>query len=178
MRCSRRTPPERQLRLSDVACQLAIAKSRRPFFRRPTMTRRLPGRQRAVGTLDLSECNVGVDVADDRENGVPRMIEISIEANELFSRQRAQPRLPADAPTADTMAVMQQLIQRLRGHRAGIVRFALGFLNDDLELAPKLVDIDERTRISVRLHVEPLHESGGREHGVVARMVVDGAGIE
>ena len=106
------------------------------------------------------------------------MIEVAIEADERVARQRAQPRLATDAPTADAMTIVQKLVERLGDDGAGIVRFPLGFLYDDLELTGQLVRVDQRSRIGIRLDVEARGEAGRRQHRVVARVIVDRRRVE
>ena len=55
----------------------------------------------------------GNDVADDREDCVAGTIKVAIEADDIALSQRAQPRLAADAPAADAMPVVEQLVERL-----------------------------------------------------------------
>ena len=72
----------------------------------------------------------------------------------------------------------KQLVQRLRRDGARIVRLALRFLNDHLELARQLVGVDQRAGVRVGLHVESLRKAGRRQHRVVARVIVDRGGVE
>ena len=106
------------------------------------------------------------------------MVVIAVERPERVARDLAQPRLAADAPAADAMAVVQQLVQRFGRHGRRIVRLSLRLLDDDLELARQLVGVDDRAGVGVGLDVEALHEARRRQHRVVARVVVDRAGVE
>jgi hypothetical protein len=76
------------------------------------------------------------------------------------------------------MLVVQQLVQRLRGDRARIVRFPLRLLDDHLELLRQLVGVDDRVRVRVELHVERRREPRRWDDGVVARVIVDRGRVE
>src|SRR3954463_15591745 len=98
------------------------------------------------------------------------MVEVAIEAEQRVTRERAQARLTSNAPPANSMRVVQQLVQRLRRDRTRVVGFPLRLLDDHLELARQLVRIDERVRICIGLHLEPLTEPRGGKDRVVAGM--------
>ena len=65
-------------------------------------------------------------------------------------------RLVADPPAPDPVAVEHHLVQRLVRHRRRRVELALGFLDDDLELAGQLALVDDRVAQRVGLDVERL----------------------
>src|SRR4051812_32433874 len=117
------------------------------------MTSGFARRKMSIFPLHLGERDGRVNVSDDREDGVSRVIEVAVKTQDLIARERTQARLAPNAPTSHAVSVVQQLVERLRGDSAGIVRFALRFLDNDFELARKLVGIDERSRIGVGLHV-------------------------
>ena len=112
------------------------------------------------------------------EDRVPRPVEVLVEAQHVIARQTAQPLLAPDPPAPHAVLVVQQRVERLHRHRARIVLLALGFLDDHLELARQLAGIDARVRVRIVLDLEAAHESRRREHGVVAGLVVDRAGVE
>ncbi len=174
----RRAPAERELRLRDVAREVAIAEPPGAVFTRAGRTRRIAGGEAAVSTIDVREHCVGIDVADDREDCVAGAIKVAIEADHIVLSQRAQPRLAADAPAADAMPVVEQLVQRLRRDGRRVVGFALGLLDDHLELARQLAAVDQRVRVGVCLDVEPGLQARRRKDGVVARVIVDRAGVQ
>jgi hypothetical protein len=173
MRRSRRSPAERDLRLPDIARHFAKAEPRDTLLDLAGKARGFARGQRTVLSVHLLDGIVGIDVADDRQNGVAGMVEVAVEADERLARQRAEPWLASDAPPPDSVHVVEQLVQRLGRDGARIVGLALRFLDDHLELARELVGIDQRASIGVGLHVEPLGEARRRQHRVVARVIVD-----
>jgi hypothetical protein len=86
--------------------------------------------------------------------------------------------LVADAPTANPVRVEHHLVQRLVGDRGGGVELALGFLDDDLQLAGELGLVDQRMAEGVGLDVHRLREARGRQDGEIAGVIVAGAGVE
>src|SRR3569832_30319 len=127
MRRARCAPTECNLCLPDVAGPFAIAESADAFFIESGVALRLSRWKRSVLLAYRAQRFVGVDVADDGEHGVARMIEVAIEADERVACQCAKPGLTTDAPPADAVMVVEQLVQRFRRDRAGIVRLALRF---------------------------------------------------
>ena len=92
----------------------------------------------AIQPLDFLHRVVCIDGAHDRENRVPRVIEVPIKTQQGIARQRAQSGLTANAPASNAMLVVQQFVQSLRRHRRRIVSLAFRFLNDHLELTREL----------------------------------------
>ena len=76
------------------------------------------------------------------------------------------------------MHVVQQLEQRLAGDGLRVVRLPLRLLDDHLELLRELLRIDHRIRVRVALDVESAREARGGKNRVVARVIVDGAGVQ
>ena len=134
--------------------------------------------ERSVRALHHARGRIEIDRANDAQNRRARAIEVSIEANEIVARELAQPVLAANAPPANAMRVVEQLEQRLGRNGRGIVGFALRLLDDDLELLRELLRIDHRIRVRIALDVEAALEARRRQHGVVARVIVDRAGVE
>src|SRR6185503_1851572 len=65
MRCARRAPAERDLRLRDIATQVAIAKSRDSLLRLTRMARWFARRERSVRSKHLAQRDIRIYVADD-----------------------------------------------------------------------------------------------------------------
>jgi hypothetical protein len=101
---------------------------------------------------------VGIDVTDDRENGVVGAVPVAVEPHELFARECPKPRFLTDAPAPDPVSVVQHFVERLDGHRRGRVPLALGLLDDHLELACELLAVDDRAGVGVELDLQPGHE--------------------
>src|SRR5262249_18513989 len=100
-------------------------------------------------------------------------IKVPIEADDVALTERAESGLAPDAPAPNAVPVVNELVQRLRRDRTRIVRLALRFLDDDLELATELAAVDQGVRVRVGLHVEAGEETGRGQHGVVDRVVVN-----
>jgi hypothetical protein len=173
-----RAPPHRELRLLHVARELAVPEARRGPLRRSAVEGRRALGDVAVARLDLPQRVLRVDVAHHRQDGGARAIERAVEARHVTLREAAQSLLGADAPAAHAMLVVQQRIERLDRHRARVVELALRLLDDDLELPRQLAGVDQRVGVGVGLDVEPLDEARRRQHGVVARVVVDRVRVE
>ena len=82
-------------------------------------------------------------------------------------REPRQLCLVTDPPPADPVAIEHHLVQRLVGHGGRRVELALGFLDDDLELAGQLVGVDDGMAERVRLDVEGRGKAGGGKDGEV-----------
>jgi mandelate racemase len=138
-----RAPSDGELRLRDVARELAEAETSRRGFLLTRAELGSPGRDVAVQPLDLGERRLRLQVADDDDGGGRGPVEVAEEAQHVLALQPAEPLLAADPPAPDPVPVVQQLVQRFIGDRRRVVRLALRFLDDDLELAPQLVGIDQ-----------------------------------
>ncbi len=96
----------------------------------------------------------------------------------MLARERTETGLAPDTPAAHAMPVVQQFEQRLRGDGVRAVRLALRLLDDHLDLAGQLVRVDERVGVRVRLDGESCGKARRRQHRVVARVIVDRAGVQ
>ena len=96
----------------------------------------------------------------------------------MVTRERAEFVFDTDAPATNAMLVVQQRIQRLDGDRVWCIALAVGFLDNDFELARKFVGVDDRARVRVELNVQSLQKCGRRQHRVVAGVIVDRVRVE
>ena len=135
---ARRPPAKRELCLADVAAHVTIPKATSTFLGRARRSHRRAAVKCAIQPLDFLHRVVCIDGAHDRENRVPRVIEVPIKTQQGIARQRAQSGLTANAPASNAMLVVQQFVQSLRRHRRRIVSLAFRFLNDHLELTREL----------------------------------------
>src|SRR5581483_7319246 len=100
-----RAPTEEQLRLRDVTGPLAISETRLTALLRATITRDWGVGQPAVVVLDERECRIRIDVANDTEYRVARVIVGAIERRDIVVRERAQLLRVADTPAANAVRV-------------------------------------------------------------------------
>jgi hypothetical protein len=96
----------------------------------------------------------------------------------VVPRQSTKAVLASDAPATNPVTVVQQLVQRLDGDRARIVRLALRLLDDDLELAAQLRVVDQRIAKSISLNVEGCPKTARWNDGIVQSVVVDGGRVQ
>src|SRR5688500_3367814 len=108
-----RAPADRELRLADVDRPPSTSEAPGAVLPRPRRAHRRAGGQRTIASLDVAQCVVRIDGADDDENGRLGTIEIAVEAQQLLARQRAKSRLAPDPPAANPVTIVQHFVQRL-----------------------------------------------------------------
>jgi hypothetical protein len=104
--------------------------------------------------LDVAHDPIRIDIAHHGEERLRGLIKVPVEANEVVARQRAESRLPADAPASNAVPIVQQLVQRFGGDRGWVVSLPLRLLDDDLQLFAKLVGVDQRIGVGVELNLD------------------------
>ena len=171
-------PAKRQLRAGDIASQRSGAHLPMDrFLGRAVLLpgARLPLTIRAAPQL---QCLVGIDRADDRDDGPGRDIPGPIVPPDVLATEPGKLLGVPDAPAADPVPVEHQLVERLVGNRVRRVELPAGLLNDHLKLPLQLVPVDHRVPQRIRLNVERLAEPRRREYDIVGGVVVAGSGIE
>src|SRR4051812_40368561 len=111
MHRARRAPAEGELCLQNVALELAIPESGSAILAGTARARDGAGRQSAVSTLRFGQRVVGVDVTDDHQHRVLRMVERAVELPDGVGGESAQLLLAPDAPASNAVLVVQQLVQ-------------------------------------------------------------------
>ena len=176
----RSSPSEHELRLRDVARELAVAQVIVMRLARPGVAHGRRVGQRSVQRIRLARSASSTSTSPTIERIVfDGLVEIA-------DRSRASPRgrsarrpvLVPDSPATDAVRIVEQLVKRLDGNGRWIVCFSLRFLDDHLELFPSSAASTTELRVCVGLNVETGGESRRWQHREVRRVVVDRVSVE